>query len=63
MRKLVRTPPMSTATALSRGKPFISIPTSDVVPPISTTMASPIPASRAAPRMELVGPEAKVSTG
>ena len=63
MRKLVRTPPMSTETAASRGKPRMSMPTSDVVPPMSTTIASLRPASSAAPRMELVGPDAKVSTG
>ena len=44
MRKLVRTPPMSTDTAASRGKPWMSMPTSDVVPPMSTTIASLRPA-------------------
>ena len=34
-----------------------------VVPPISTTMASLRPVRKAAPRIELVGPEANVSTG
>ena len=35
----------------------------EVVPPMSTTMASRRPERNAAPRIELVGPEAKVSTG
>ena len=34
-----------------------------VVPPMSSTMASLRPERKAAPRMELVGPLAKVSTG
>ena len=63
MRKLVRTPPISTATEASRGKPCVSAPTSEVVPPTSTTIASFRPERKAAPRIELVGPEAKVSTG
>ena len=40
MRKFVRTPPMVTATPLSRGKPCASTPRSVVVPPTSMTMAS-----------------------
>ena len=40
MRKLVRTPPTSTATVAGRGKPLCSAPTSEVVPPMSTTIAS-----------------------
>ena len=40
IRKLVRTPPMVTATLDSRGKPFWITPRSVVVPPTSTTMAS-----------------------
>ena len=63
MRKLVLTPPTSTATVAWRGKPLCSEPTSVVVPPISTTIASATPDRNAAPRIELVGPEAKVSTG
>ena len=63
MRKLVRTPPISTDIAASRGNPCISMPTSEVVPPMSTTIASLSPASSAAPRIEFVGPEAKVRTG
>ena len=61
--KLVRTPPMSTATEASRGKPRSNMPTSDVVPPRSTTMASFAPDKKAAPLILLVGPEAKVKTG
>ena len=34
-----------------------------VVPPTSTTMASSRPERKAAPRIELVGPEAKLYTG
>ena len=40
MRKFVRTPPMVTATPLSRGKPCDRTPRSVVVPPTSMTMAS-----------------------
>ena len=46
-----------------RGKPCCSTPISVVVPPTSTTMASRKPLRKAAPRILLVGPEAKVSTG
>ncbi len=63
MRKFVRTPPMSTVVAACRGKPLCSRPTSVVVPPTSITMASDLPDKNAAPRMEFVGPLAKVSTG
>ena len=63
MRKLVRTPPMSTGRDSSRGYPLTSAPTSVVVPPISTTMPFLTPDRNAAPRMLLVGPEEKVSTG
>ena len=63
MRKLVRTPPTSTATVAGRGKPLCRAPTSVVVPPMSTTIASETPERNAAPRIELVGPLAKVSTG
>jgi hypothetical protein len=63
MRKLVRTPPISTAAVDSRGKPLRRMPTSVVVPPTSTTMASRSPERKAAPRRELVGPEAMVNTG
>ena len=55
MRKLVRTPPTSTATADSRGKPRASTPTSVVVPPMSTTTAFSWSERKAAPRMLLVG--------
>ena len=60
MRKLVRTPPISTSTEASRGKPLVSAPASVVVPPMSTTIASWSPERKAAPRIEFVGPEAKV---
>ncbi len=63
IRKFVRTPPMSTATAASRGKPCWSTPTSAVVPPMSTTAQSSSPDRNAAPRIEFVGPEANVATG
>ena len=63
MRKLVRTPPTSTARLLSRGKPPRSTPISLVVPPISTTIASSRPVTRAAPRSEFVGPDENVSAG
>ena len=63
MRKLVRTPPTWTAELDSRGNPLVRMPTSVVVPPTSTTMASLKPERKAAPRSELVGPEAMVSTG
>ena len=46
-----------------RGKPFFSTPISDVVPPISMTMASERPVNAQAPLIELVGPEANVSAG
>ena len=59
----MRTPPISTATEASRGKPWASAPISAVVPPISTTIASFKPDRKAAPRIEFVGPDAKVSTG
>ena len=63
MRKFVRTPPISTATEDSRGNPWTRTPTSVVVPPMSMTSAWEAPARKRAPRMLLVGPEAKVSTG
>ena len=40
MRNSVRTPPTFTTELASRGKPFLSWPTSVVVPPTSITMAS-----------------------
>ena len=57
MRKSVRTPPTSTARLASRGNPPLRCPTSVVVPPTSTTMASPSPERWAAPRMLFVGPD------
>ena len=63
IRKFVRTSPISTSVDASRGKPFMRTPTSDVVPPMSTTTASPTPERRAAPRMQFVGPEANVRIG
>jgi hypothetical protein len=58
MRKSVRTPPISTTLLASRGKPWRRLPMSVVVPPTSTTRASSRLDRNAAPRMELVGPEA-----
>ena len=43
MRKSVRTPPILTTELASRGKPCCSWPTSVVVPPTSTTIASSRP--------------------
>ena len=63
MRNKVRTPPTSTTEFASRGKPRRSWPISVEVPPTSTTIASASPDRNAAPRIELVGPEAKVMTG
>ena len=63
MRKSVRTPPILMALLASRGKPAVRQPTSEVVPPISTTMAFSMPARMAAPRRLFVGPEANESTG
>ena len=60
MRNSVRTPPISTTLLASRGKPWRRLPTSVVVPPTSTTSASSSPDRNAAPRMQLVGPEAKL---
>ncbi len=45
------------------GKPFTNTPTSDVVPPMSTTTALSRRVRKAAPLMLLVGPEENVSTG
>ena len=59
----MRTPPISTAAFASRGKPPLSLPMSLAVPPTSTTIASCAPERNAAPRMLLVGPEAKQCTG
>ena len=50
-------------TDASRGKPCCSTPTSEVVPPMSTTAQSSRPERNAAPRIEFVGPEANVATG
>jgi hypothetical protein len=63
MRKFVRTPATLISAVASRGNPPASTPTSLVVPPMSTTAHVPRPESSAAPRIELVGPEAKVATG
>ena len=63
IRKLVRTPPTSIWLLLSRGNPSASTPISEVVPPISTTMALPMPERIAAPRILLVGPLEKVKAG
>ena len=63
MRKSVRTPPISTTLLASRGKPCRRLPMSVVVPPTSMTIASLSPERNAAPRMLLVGPDAKLYTG
>ena len=60
MRNSVRTPPTSTTLLASRGKPWRRLPISVVVPPTSMTSASLRPERKAAPRMLLVGPEAKL---
>ena len=63
MRKSVRTPPTSTTELASRGNPRRSWPISVEVPPTSMTIASASPDRKAAPRIELVAPEAKLITG
>ena len=63
IRKLVRTSQISTVAEASLGNPLTSTPTSDVVPPTSTTAQSVKPLRNAAPRIEFVGPEANVATG
>ena len=63
MRNRVRTPPISTTELASRGKPRRNCPISVEVPPTSTTIASARPDRNAAPRIELVAPEAKLVTG
>ncbi len=63
IRKLVRTPPTSTAAVDSRGNPSTRMPMSADVPPTSITSASLSPASAHAPRMELVGPDPTVRMG
>ena len=60
MRKSVRTPPISTTLLASRGKPWRRLPMSVVVPPTSITSASSRLERNAAPRIELVGPDAKL---
>ena len=45
MRKFVRTPPTFIIRFDSLGNPFCKTPISDVVPPISTTMAFSWPVS------------------
>ena len=63
IRKFVRMPATATSPVASRGKPAVRTPTSLVVPPTSTTAQVSKPDSTAAPRIELVGPEANVATG
>ena len=63
IQKLVVTPPHFTLVDASLGNPFCNTPTSVVVPPISTTMASLLLDKNAAPRMLLVAPEENVKTG
>ena len=59
----MRTPPISTPTADSRGNPWAIAPTSVLVPPTSTTSASARPVRAAAPRIEFDGPPPIVRTG
>ena len=63
MRKFVRTPPTFIWLLLSRGNPSARTPTSEVVPPMSTTIALSIPDRIAAPRKLFVGPLEKVNAG
>ena len=63
MRKLVRTPPTSTAAEDCLGKPPTRMPASADVPPTSMTTASFTPARAQAPRIEFVGPDPRVRTG
>ena len=56
----IAVPPMRTTAFDSRGKPPLIWPTSVVVPPTSTTIASSRPERYAAPRIEFVAPEAKL---
>ena len=63
IRKFVRTPPTSTDVLAGLGKPLTRAPTSVDVPPTSITMAFFSPVRNDAPRIELVGPLAKVKTG
>ena len=63
IRKLVRTPAISTDTDASLGNPLTSAPPSVDVPPTSMTMQLRMPERKAAPLMLLVGPEAMVKTG
>ena len=52
-----------TCDEASLGKPLTSIPTSVLVPPMSTTIPSFFPDKNMAPLILLVGPEEKVNTG
>jgi hypothetical protein len=63
IRNNVRTPPTRTEVLAWRGKPVCRCPKSAVVPPTSTTTAFCTRDRYAAPRIELVGPEAKLNTG
>ena len=63
IRKFVRTPPILITLLDARGNPPFKTPISDVVPPISTTIASSSPVNLNAPRREFVGPEANVRAG
>lgn len=63
--RFVSAPAKRAALGAGRGKPPITSPASVVVPPMSSTAAvwSGRRASRAAPRIELTGPDWKVATG
>ena len=63
IRKFVLMPPISTPALDSRGKPLTRTPTSEDVPPTSTTIASVRPVRKAPPRSEFAGPLPIVRTG
>ena len=63
IEKFVLTSATVTEVPACRGKPSFTSPTSVVVPPTSTTSAFFSLDRKAAPRIELVGPHAKVRTG
>lgn len=60
---LVLVPPMVAPSGSSLGRPFLMIPISVVVPPMSMTMASFTPVRHMAPMRLAAGPDIMVSTG
>ena len=60
---LVRLPAMHAPSGSILGRPFLRTPMSEVVPPMSMTIASLIPVRAMAPIMLEAGPESIVSTG